>query len=484
MRPRLSYSPVRHTCLAILLLLLAGKPAAPQIVPATVESGTLNLIIANKNGFVIAADSRRSRVAPFAYWDDSQKLFRMGPKAAAVISGFASWAVAGTPIDFQVAAAMRDWFSDPVWIKRKEYFTNLPPAVRSIVAEQLMLCAGILDATSTSPKERGFQVLAAGFDKSELKVLRIEFRPDNHIYGPFDLRVPSYDTPVTSTTVVSNFEYFSAGIDVTAKAILDGQFPTKELAILDYYRARNEGRLDRLPLTELKGLAIAILAETKRATPFVGGPDQVGVFSKHGVEWQMPELPSSSQKLKSKLINIGSSYSWCGFPPDEYNQIHGKQSTAILSYSTEQPLEEPFIQVFMGGIIRDVPVSLDGNIFAGNRFENVRFQYAGGLFYLDGSNAIEGCTLETAEGVDVPDNGILKQCSVERVNGNFQANTVGARVFAKAIGCFIWSNGRMKTITTGHRRGMDCKGSHVEVPKAIGPFELCPNCKEAATVPQ
>ena len=61
-------------------------------------SGTLNILFANKNGFVIAADSRMSGKVPFQcavtgtlqlHCDNSQKLFRTSPKSALVIAGFA-----------------------------------------------------------------------------------------------------------------------------------------------------------------------------------------------------------------------------------------------------------------------------------------------------------------------------------------------------------------------------------------------------------
>src|SRR5438128_903144 len=70
----------------------------------TPEAGTLNLLLANKNGFVIAADSRRTRSRDGAHWDDSQKLFRVGPRSALVMAGFASWAAPGSPLDVQVAS--------------------------------------------------------------------------------------------------------------------------------------------------------------------------------------------------------------------------------------------------------------------------------------------------------------------------------------------------------------------------------------------
>src|SRR5713226_5839041 len=91
--------------LNVLVLLLAVMVHATRAAQepaakggAAVSSGTLNLILANRNGFVIAADSRRSdpRTAFNCggviqhYCDDSQKLFRTAEKSAMVIAGFAA----------------------------------------------------------------------------------------------------------------------------------------------------------------------------------------------------------------------------------------------------------------------------------------------------------------------------------------------------------------------------------------------------------
>ena len=300
--------------------------------------GTLNLLLANRNGFVIAADSRRSRPSPFAYWDDSQKLFRVGPKSAAVISGFASWVNGGSPIDFQVAAALREEFSDTEWEKGKRKLPNLPPTLMSLVGEQLTMFAGLLAANGESPTALNFQMLAAGFDKSKLVLLRLEFRPHIEVYGPFGLPVPRYE-PVVTTKVVRHFECLSAGVDDLARSVLDGGFSTIDPRILEYYRARNEGKLDQLSLNSLEDLAVAILEETKRVTPVVGGPDQIGVFPKHGsVRWHLPELPGSRQKLRSTVLNVGASYSWEGFPANEHSQMRGKQAFSEISMSLSQPV--------------------------------------------------------------------------------------------------------------------------------------------------
>ena len=114
--------------LSMVLIAICRPDARGQYLEAennNVTSGTLNLILANKNGFVVAADSRASSSAPFHctdhkkarkapgtqifYCDDSQKLFRTGERSTMVMAGFAV-AQRGTPLDLVVASVLRKRF--------------------------------------------------------------------------------------------------------------------------------------------------------------------------------------------------------------------------------------------------------------------------------------------------------------------------------------------------------------------------------------
>jgi len=69
---------------------------------STAATGTLNLLLANRRGFVIAADSRMTQLSqPMQHWDDSQKVFKVGPKAA--------MAIAGLPVGHVVAPSSTKW---------------------------------------------------------------------------------------------------------------------------------------------------------------------------------------------------------------------------------------------------------------------------------------------------------------------------------------------------------------------------------------
>jgi hypothetical protein len=365
---------------------------------STAATGTLNLLLANRRGFVIAADSRMTQLSqPMQHWDDSQKVFKVGPKAAMAIAGFASWA-RGSPFEYQVAAALREEFSDREWTSGERQVTSIAGLINTTVGFQLGLLGALLATKRPAPPAASldFHGLAAGINKSgKTEIVRIAFKPRVQPLGPFGLGTPFYDISST-TTVVAHFVAFSAGLDRVARAILDGTIETPDRRILTYYRSRTAGQLDELSLDDLEGLAIAILAQTKSTTQFVGGPDQIGVFAKGSAKWTMPQLPTDRQKLTCTILRVGSSYG--ALTPEEYSRERGKEFITIMNLSLIQPFEEPLRQVFVGGQFRDVSVSLDGNVFAGNRFSNVTFKYQGGSFYFL-NNTIDKCVVETAPDV-------------------------------------------------------------------------------------
>jgi hypothetical protein len=87
---------------------------------------------------------------------------------------------------------------------------------------------------------------------------------------------------------------------------------------------------------------------------------------------------------------------------------------------------EPVTQVFVGGALKDVDVSLDGNIFAGFTFLGATFKYKGGSFWFD-NNRVQDCVLEVEEGTTIsPDNPLMSKCTlVHRKHVDGGPNAVG-----------------------------------------------------------
>jgi 20S proteasome alpha/beta subunit len=402
------------------------------------------------------------------HWDDSQKLFRVGPKSAMVIAGFASYVRQGSPLDVQVASVFREEFTDREWKTGKRSVTELSGLIGTTVGYQLQLFGALL-ATNRPPPPVGhlnFQVLAAEINKrGKIQIVRIGFKPRIQLWGSFNLAAPSYDVNST-TSIVDHFVAISAGMDSVAQAILSGTLESQDNRILSFHRARSANQLDELSLDALEGLAIAILEETKHSTPFVGGQNQVAVFDKKRlVKWKMPELPTDRQKLVSTIMRIGSTYTRDGLLTfKEYSEAKGKNLVTEMNVALTQPFEMPFTQVFIGSLFRGVSVSLDGNVFAGNRFSQVTFKYQGGPVYFAMTNTIENCVLEVPPNIQIPPE--LSACRVVLRPAVLLDETVGSPIRARPQGCVSRnSEGRIIIKTKGRQKGKDCKGSKVVIPK-------------------
>jgi len=463
----MTFESVVKQCVILLILIISGsgtslaQGADPSESP---QIGTLNLLLANRDGFVIAADSRRTQLSDGRHWDDSQKLFRVGPSSALAIAGFASWAAQGSPLDVQVASLLREEFSDRVWTSGKRPITALPNMIKVNVGYELELF-GAISATnrpSPPPEQLDFQVLAAGLAGGKVQIVRIHFKPRVELFGPFDLATPFYDMQSTSSTAES-FVALSGGIDGIARGILDGSIDTSDERILSYYRARSTGQLDDLSLDSIQHLAEAILESTERASEFVGGPNQIGVFPKKGpIKWILPTLATEHTRLRSTFLHEGFTYTHGGLmTPLEYSRAHGKRMVARFGVSLLQPFDEPFTQVFVSNWFRDVPVSLDGNAFAGNYFRNVTFKYQGGSFYF-AANTLAGCKLEVPLGTSIPP--FLRVCKVKVEESVDLRDSFGAPMKASPKGCVTRNrDGRLLIRTRGRQNGKDCTGSGVQI---------------------
>jgi hypothetical protein len=277
------------------------------------------------------------------------------------------------------------------------------------------------------------------------------------------LEIPSYELD-SSAMIADHFVAKSAGQDAVARAILDGTVQTQDPRLLDYYRSRAVKQLDELSLVALENLAVAILEETNRATPLVGGPHQIGVFAKDGkIKWTLPSLATDRQKLHSTVLKIGIPYTPDSLTPQEYRAARGKKFVTNVNLSLYQPFEEPLIQVFIGSWFRAVTVSLDGNVFAGNHFRHVRFKYKGGPFEWFDNNTLSDCVVETPTEVELPVQ--LVSCKQEQQTSLDDAGAFGAPVRTQPTGCVKWNaEGKLVLKTDGWdngKNGYPLKAGHL-----------------------
>ena len=428
-------------------------PANPAIA-----SGTLNLILANKNGFVIAADSRMSGEKPFScksamqlYCDNSQKLFRTGQKSAMVIAGFAAGRV-NSPLDLTVASALRKRFGAEGLPGEMGTVDGASDWAEHALGQSLTGVAALYDAQKTLAATLALSALFAGVDNNGVVVLRrLSFEESWKPTGPASVQAPDYDVRSWSFAGVEKFGFATAGITCVADAILGGYYKTEDHTIQDYYKRRREAALDNLTIEELKKLAKAILRETRNFTPLVGGEDQIGTFPVSGaIQWLLPALPSDSE-LPSRFLLWKGLNCMGGDPP-----CSGASGSMSFFEDFQRELDEPLTEFFLASQFEKIHVALDNNYFVDSKFDGAILQWRGGPFFMR-KNSFNDCVVELPENLNVPsDSELHGKCRLVRKSAvAVETTTVGSPKKYKVAGCRKKNPDGSMTFTAGGGCGPD-----------------------------
>jgi hypothetical protein len=437
-----------------------GQDREPGMRPV-LAAGTLNLVLANKNGFVIAADSRMSSETPFdcngkqqIYCDNSQKLFRTGRNSALVIAGFAVGRK-NTPLDLAVASMLRRRFG-PDGLSRGRGTVEAASGWAEHALEQALTgVAALYDPSATAPQNLFLIATFAGLDAHGVPMLRqVTFEEMWRASGPLNVVAPEYQTTSTQVTV-NKFVSVRAGITCVADAILSGIYRSEDPAIRAYYQELKGGLLDNISLEEMRALAQAILRETRNFTPLVGGQDQIGVFPVAGdVEWSLPSsLPKLTQMSPGFML-------WKGLlcttshPPCTESGRGG-----FTFFQDFQGLgDDTITKFFLASEFKDIPVALDNNYFVGSCFDGATLKWRGGTFFLRASNisqCFKQCALELPEGKELPSDSELNgKCRlIRKPEVTIEPTTVGAPVRIQTQGCVTKNSGGGVTVTAGGKCG-------------------------------
>lgn len=437
---------------------------APLIFTATAHAqsptfGTLTLVMANRNGYVIASDSRQSSGSALNkircvdkeafYCDNSQKLFKTGEKSSIAISGFSS-ALKGTPLELQVASVLRQRYkylqsksasekwsppkgARPAMTIAETYVREFgpdDPKMPRPESEDFELEEALTTVAAAAPNnipngQLNFQTLTAKFDaKGVSQINRIDYEYVPRRGGPRNIMLPDYQavdvtaqfchvkSQINDNLKIKDFKFCTAGIDGLAKKVLNGDYATTNRIILKYYRALKKHKLDKIPLSQLAMLAHSILGETEKSPDViatvgsesfsvVGGPDQLGIFPRRGraVCCGEDRLPADLQLLYPKFLRAGFAYDGAK------NGTPVNAARMSFFWSGRYDPDKPVHQVFIGDYFRNVTVQLDGNYFVDNRFDEVTFRYEGGDCFMQPPprNVFVHCNLELHGSVTLPE---------------------------------------------------------------------------------
>ena len=246
-----------------------GKAQQNQVEQWPVlTSGTLNLVLADKNGFVIAADSRMSSKALFnckgkrqSYCDDSQKLFRTSPDSAMVIAGFAVGS-RNTPLDLTVASVLRKDFGRTGWPADQAHLVS--GALKGELQDALTGVAALLDPMTSSSALAMTATLARRDSKGTPILQQVQFSESWVPMGPLNRLAPQYTATVYDEVLVTTRFYFvPVGITFVAEAIREGIYKSADPVIRNYYDCLKTASCADMSVAEMADLARVTLRETK-----------------------------------------------------------------------------------------------------------------------------------------------------------------------------------------------------------------------------
>lgn len=345
-----------------------------------VEAGTLNLVLANKNGFVIATDSKATGSGQPRY--DSQKLFRTGPRTAVAVAGLAAVNLP-EPFQFEIAALISSHFGPTGLSDGRGSLNAVDEWLTSDISAELdrLFTVYSVDGYFAEP----FVATLVGFNDGGVSEIRvIDFVPTRRALGLRGELFPHFE-PKEDRVTASSFRFVTVGVDKVARGVLVGEYSADSDSVRAYVSRLDRGRLDDMPLGDMKSLALAIFEATKgdsQASQVVGGDTQIGVFPTNGKdEWVQQSFPTRQPLFTRTSLVIGASLSPKAQSPTEAG------GAIEMVYQFGGPLT-PFRSIYVANEFRDEEVILAGSIFAGNIFRHCVLKSGAGYIFRDNNRCL------------------------------------------------------------------------------------------------
>ena len=359
-----------------LWILLAGcsvlraqqPPRVTRVDPEALH-GTVNVFLGNRNGLVVATDSRLSYKGERRGL--GQKLFRIDDHSVCAIAGFYSDSGPDVGLQYPIATTVPGIIDTYIHanssISTYSIEAKLDGLAQALIVS-LQLVENLNMAAGQHPSPSVSQITVAGFDHEVLKVAHLDLVPslegNNAVYRETNLSVD---------TVGQDFFWKLAGIEDVGRAMLGRPdlFIATNPAAAFYARAikTDHGRL--LSLSDIEQLANDVEYTTAKLHPAeVGGPLQSATLSAGKIlKFEQPNgsfyLPPASGILESIISN------------------------AFRGIFAIGPVREGIVRFIAGSTFENIGnLPIDNTIFVGNKFKHCRITFRGAIAMLDGSNSI------------------------------------------------------------------------------------------------
>lgn len=352
---------MRSLCGVVALLLACAPAVAGEEEKDGVVHGTIDVVLANKNGMVVLTDSMltadgKQLPAP------GKKLFKLDDHSVCAIAG-----IIATPsgsyreLDLSTVAIIDDYArkvstGPPITIAQKLHELTFLLNVNLSAVENVQVASG----KAPNPDRYTLQLSVAGYDPDgTLKIGKVTLRSRN--------RQGFLDSDIVSgaiRTVQDSLEKEFNGMPDKADSIMvhpDEVVDDEAVSTYSDSLKRDAGK--SLTLEQMIKLAKRLKYYSSLVHPEVGGPDQIATLQGGKItSFSQPAFVNSAPALKFSLV-VASSFSHSG--------VRFSGSVIFVRCSWDF-----------------IPLQIDGQFFISNEFRNVLLVYNGGPLHFDATNKI------------------------------------------------------------------------------------------------
>jgi len=392
---------VNSLIFAIVAMTFFNASLSAQSVQNAVSlGGTINIVLANKNGAVVLTDSMlsdESGPVPIPHPElPGQKLFQLDDKTVCAIAGFVS--VPGLFPEFSpsVSSVMKNFSAE---------LAKNPPQQLSVKLTALAMlmslnisAIGALRESANKPlqaKNYNSTLTLVGYDlDGVLKIGQVQLATD-----PQNITRGAIITFMHVDPVGEGFIPKLAGKWETAWNLLSD--PGSKPADLLLARLKSSLALDdgaSLTLQDLRSLAVSLSRYTAQNEPTVGGDDQIAQIADGQALIVEQKLFPAPQKTLVRF-NLMDHAAFAA-PKSGAEQ---RNPALALFKSNAVVMASGVSALYVHGQFINVSQSLDNQYYYLSRFDDCVISYKGGPFYFDDNNEVTNSYLFLGSDVDTKD---------------------------------------------------------------------------------
>jgi hypothetical protein len=352
---------MRSLCGLVVFLLACSTAVAGEEEKNGVVHGTIDVVLANKNGMVVLTDSMLTADGK-QLLTPGKKLFRLDDLSVCAIAG-----IIATPsgsyreLDLSTVAIIDDYarkvsVGPPVTIVQKLRELTFLLNVNLSAVENIQVANG----KSLNPDRYTLQLTVAGYDTDGiLKIGKVTLRSRNS-GGYFDSAIESGGVRPVQDRLEKEF----SGMPDKADSIMaHPEAALDDEAVSTYAASLKQDGGKSLGLEQMIELATRLKYYSSIVHPEVGGPNQIAILQDGKItSFSQPAFANSAPALKFSLV-VASSFS---------------RSGVLFTGSV----------IFVRCSWDFIPVPIDGRFFISNEFRNVLLIYNGGPLHFDATNKI------------------------------------------------------------------------------------------------